>query len=140
LAGLASKSLSELQAYLLNAIKAMETRRAEAEELIPQILDALAKRAAGEGSVEHPLTVLGYNVRWRNWRARERQTLLKWLMENPVPGADEREWGTPGSQRRRAFLTDTIGRWRQVYGQRENMANAAARWGRDIAFLESLPR
>lgn len=132
-------SLAELQAYLLNAIKAMETQPARAEELIPQILEALTKRAARDGSAEHPLTILGYNVRWRNWRARERHRLLKWLMENPVPGADEREWGTPGSNRRRAFLTGTIGRWRRMYGQRENMAEASARWDRDIAFLESLP-
>ncbi len=134
---LGSLSTEQLQAYLLNAIRYLDERPDDAARLIPEILDQMAGRRAEAPATENILTTLGYNVRWRDWHAKERHRLLDWLLDAPLPAPIEAAMGPAGSRQRQSFVAGTIERWTRMYGRRENMEQALARWRADLAFIRS---
>ncbi|MGC4252897.1 MAG: hypothetical protein QM605_15895 [Sphingobium sp.] len=130
-------SAQQLQNYLLNAIRYMDERPEDSARLIPEILGEMVARRERSSSAEHPLTSLGYNVRWRDWHARERQRLLGWLMDARLPRQVESVMGTAGSLQRKSYIRGTIERWSRIYGGQPNMEQARARWLADLAFIDA---
>ena len=135
---LSELSSDQLQNYLLNAVRHLESNKDQAEKIIPDIVSHMVARRLLEPTTEHTLTTLGYNVRWKNWHAKERKLLLKWLMKAELPAQIEKELGPANSEARKVFFSSTIERWLRMYGSRPNMENAVARWRSDLEFVSQL--
>lgn len=130
-------STEKLQNYLLNALRHMDTQPDKALALIPDILSHMAARRELAPTGEHLLTTLGYNVRWKDWHAKERQRLLGWLLKAGLPEQIEQAMGPANSKQRMFYLIDTISRWSRMYGMRPNMEQALARWQADLTFIRN---
>jgi hypothetical protein len=129
----------QLQAFLLNAVRNLDSQPDKAAALAEDIVAELISRHGRRPEGKHRMTALGYNVQWRDWRAKERHLLLAWLMDATLPSHVSRQIGPPGSIQRRNYFTSTIQRWIRMYGQGPGMDDAVTRWRADVKFVNSLP-
>lgn len=121
----------KLQAYLLNAVKHAEKDPDAADEIIAAVVEEISNR----DSSSHLLTRLGYNVRWKTWRAKERRVLLAWIIDVDLPDKLVTQTGSPRTRTRVVFVGRTISNWLKYYGRAPNMEQACARWGADLEYL-----
>lgn len=127
----------ELRVYLLNGVRNLESRPAEAEEVIQNVLDELAARWSREPAGKHPLSTIGYNVKWNDWRAKQRRNLIDWLLISSLPPPFEKHFGPAGTRARAAYMYRSIRSWKERYGRQPNMEQAISRWQADLDRIET---
>lgn len=88
------------------------------------------------------LGALGYTVKQKSLKLRERRKLLVWIVDGPLPLInDERynvAWGEPGSLKRIQRMYADISFYTKRYGSGPGMEMAKARWQADMEFLQHL--
>lgn len=126
-----------LKTFLLNAIRNMDSRPHEAEEALIAILSEMAGRWKANSKGKHPLSAIGYNVQWKEWRAKERRILVEWLLVSRLPTELEQYFGPPGSRERAAYMFRSIRNWKKLYGRCPDMEQAVSRWQADLDRIEA---
>lgn len=135
--GLSSLTLDQLQIFLLNAVRGLKDRPVEAHRIIEKVVKEMLARRELAPEFTPVLSLLGYNVRWKKWTSKDRQTFLQWLIHADLGSAGDAIVPGPGIERAR-YIYRTIRSWMRRYGEQIHMVDAAARWQSDMTFLEQL--
>lgn len=123
--------------FLLNAVRGLNARPVEAHRIIQKVVTEMFARREQSPEFTPVLSLLGYNVRWKKWTARDRQTILQWLIQADLGSVADGLIPSPGIERAR-YIYRTIRFWTRQYGRQLHMKDASARWQADMAFLEQL--